>query len=72
MRFCKKCGIELSEYCEDCVGELLSKAIEKANKEKQKNAKKGVIVYDDDPMYKAIMERRDLEARKLTEPLVEE
>ena len=62
---CRECGCELSELCPDCEEKLLSEAISKLNKEKQKNARKGIVVFEDDPMYKAILERRDLEARQI-------
>ena len=62
---CKNCGCELSDLCGECIGTMLSEAIKKAQEEKNKNARKGIIVYQDDPMYEAILARRDLDSRKL-------
>lgn len=66
MMECKGCGIELSEYCSDCIEKMLSEGIAKLEEERHKKAKKGFVVYEGDPMYEAILARRDLDARKIT------
>ena len=62
---CKECGKELDEYCLDCQEGMISDAIAKATKERRKKGKKGIIVFQGDPMYEAILARRDLEARTI-------
>ena len=62
---CKGCGEELDEYCMDCQEKMFSEAIARASKERQKKGNRGVIVWNDDPMYEAILARRDIEARTI-------
>ena len=62
---CKGCGQELDEYCSVCQEKMLSEAFAKAHKERQKKGRKGIIVFEDDPMYQAILARRDIEARTI-------
>lgn len=51
---CKRCGVELDNYCLDCLEKMMNEAIAKATKERQKKGKRGLIVYEDDPMYEEI------------------
>lgn len=65
---CKRCGEELlEEYCLECQDKMISEAFAKVARERQKKGRKGIIVFQDDPMYETILARRDLEARKITQ-----
>ena len=62
---CKGCGETLDDYCLDCQKEMLDKAFAKAWQARRKKGRGGIVLFEDDPMYTAVLARRDLEARTL-------
>jgi hypothetical protein len=62
---CKRCGEKLDDYCPNCQEVMFQEAITEVIKRRREKSRKGIIVFEDDPMYKAILERRDLDARTL-------
>ena len=65
MALCKRCSKELGSYCSDCVEHLINEGITKLEEERKKKSLKGIVVFKGDPMYEAIMARRDLESRRI-------